>query len=175
LIVRRPVLAIAAGVLAAASGLAVCCGKPSDEARIRELLERSVSLAEKRDVRTLAGLFAPDYRDFEGRDIEGTVGLVTGYLNRYHGVVIHLLGARVELIDPDGGASVECELSLSHGAAEVFRKLIRYAGEYYRFSIGLSKTERGVWRFTYAEWRSIGFTDLLPESLAVLKELFPDL
>lgn len=175
MIIPRSFRWAAAAALAVACGLAMGCGTPSEEARIRELLRRSVSLAEKKDIATLAGLFAPDYQDFEGRDIEGTVRLVTEYLDKFRGVVIHLLGARVDRIEPDGRASVTCEVSLSHGAAEVFRKLFRYTGEYYRFSIDLRKTERGEWRYTYAEWQSIGLTDLFPESLAILKKLFPDL
>jgi hypothetical protein len=119
--------------------------------------------------------FAPDYEDFSGRDPAGTLRLITDYLDRYRGIVIHLLSARVGDVGPDGRASVECEVSLSHGAAEVLRKLIRYSGEYYRFRIDLRKSERGEWRFTYAEWQSIGLAGLFPESLDILKKLFPGL
>jgi hypothetical protein len=170
---RARVIAVAA--LAAAVAFAQACGKPSEEVRIRELLKEAVRRAEKKDIARLEGLFAPGYADFEGRDTNGTIRLVTDHLDRYRGVVIHLLGARVGDIDPDGLASVECEVSLSHGAAEVLRKLIRYAGEYYRFRIDLRKDGPSGWRFTYAEWRPIGLTEVFPESLAILKELFPDL
>ena len=120
-------------------------------------------------------LFAPDYRDFQGRDAAGTLDLVTDYLDHYRGVVIHLLGVRTGGIDPRGTASVECDVSLSPGAAEVLRKLIRYTGEYYRFKVDLRKTGPGAWRFTYAEWESLGLAELFPESLDLLKELFPGL
>ena len=165
----------AASALAAVGFLAVVCGTPSEEARIKELIKDSVARAEKREVLALMDFFAPEYSDFEGRDTEGTVRLITDYLDRFRGVVIHLLGARVGSIEPDGRASVECEVSLSHGAAEVLRKLIRYTGEYYRFRLDLRKTGRGEWRFTYAEWQSIGLADLFPESLDILRKLFPDL
>ena len=171
--VRARILAIAA--LAAAVAIAQACGKPSDEIRIRELLKETVARAEKKDTAGLREFFAPDYTDFEGRDAAGTLQLVTDYLDRYSGVVIHLLGARVGDIDPDGRASVECDMCLSHGAAEVLRKLIRYTGEYYRFQIDLRKAGPSDWRFTYAEWRSVGLTEIFPESLAILKELFPGL
>ena len=168
---RLALLAVAA---AAALGMPRC-GKPSDETVIRAVIEDSVSRAGRRDVEGLMGPFAPDYRDFEGRDPAATRRLVTEYLDRYHGVVIHLLGARVGAVDPDGTAEVECEVSLSHGAAEVLRQLIRYAGEYYRFKLELRKTGPGLWRYSYAEWRTIDLTELFPESLAVLKKLFPGL
>ena len=168
-------LTAAASILAAVVLLGQACGKPSDESAIRALLEESVARAEKKDARGLMQSFAPDYVDFEGRDTAGTLRLITDYLDRYQGIVIHLLGARVGDVGPDGRASVECEVSLSHGAAEVLRKLIRYTGEYYRFRFDLRKTGRAEWRFTYAEWQSIGLTELFPESLAVLKKLFPGL
>jgi hypothetical protein len=166
--------------LAALTGAALSlfvsvCGKPSEEARIRELLKRSVALAEKKDLGALRDSFAPGYEDFEGRDIDGTVRLVSDYLDRFRGVVIHLLGDRVGTIGPDGRASVECEVSLSHGAAEVLRKLIRYSGEYYRFRFDLIKSDRGDWRFAHAEWHQIDLLDLFPESREILRELFPGL
>ncbi len=171
----RPGLVALAAVVAASLLAGQDCGKPSDEAVLRSLLKESVARAERKDARGLMELFAPDYRDFQGRDAAGTLELVKDYLDHYRGVVIHLLGVRIGGIDPQGTASVECDLSLSHGAAEVLRKLIRYTGEYYRFKVDLRKTGPGVWRFTYAEWESIGLAGLFPESLDLLKKLFPDL
>jgi len=164
-----------AAALAAVNLFAVACGTPSDEARIRGLLKEAVALAEHKDTQGFRGLFAPDYADFEGRDVDGTLRLITEYLDTYKGVVVHLLGARVGDIQSEGRASVECEVSLSHGAAEVLRKLIRYTGEYYRFEIEVRKTGSGEWRFAQAEWQSIGPADLFPESLEILKKLFPGL
>jgi hypothetical protein len=165
----------AAAALAAAGILALACGSPSDETRIRALLEESVARAEKKDAAGLMELFAPDYVDFQGRDKAGTLRLIMDHLDRYRGIVIHLLGVRVGAVGTDGGASVECEVGLSHGAAEVLRKLIRYAGEYYHFRIDVRKTGPREWRFTSAEWRSVGLTELFPESLDILRKLFPGL
>jgi hypothetical protein len=151
------------------------CGRASEEIRIRELLERAAARAEKRDIAGLAGLFAADYRDFEGRDKDGTVRLVTDYLDRYRGVVVHVLGVHPGAIGPDGRAEVTCEVALSHGAAEVLRKLVRIGSEYYRFQFDLRKDAAGEWRFAYAAWESIALSDLLPESLDILRKLFPDL
>ena len=160
---------------AALWAVAASCGAPSDEALIRGTLKEAVADAEKKDVDALRTLFAPGYADFEGRDTEGTLRLVTDHLDRYSGIVIHLLGTRLEALEPDGRASVTCEVSLSHGAAEVLRKLIRYSGEYYRIKIDLKKPDSREWRFIYAEWRSIGLPELFPESLDILKKLFPGL
>jgi hypothetical protein len=155
--------------------LAVFCGRPSEEARVRELIERAAARAEKRDVRGLMDLFAPDYRDFEGRDKAGTVSLITDYLARYRGVVVHVLGVEAGPIAADGRAEVTCEVALSHGAAEILRKLIRVGSEYYRFRFELGRDGGGEWRFAYAEWEQVDLADLFPESLAILKKLFPEL
>lgn len=155
--------------------LAPACGRPSDEARIRAVLNEALARAEKRDAAALMELLAPDYRDFEGRDTAGTLRLVTDYLARYRGVVLHLLGARIGEPAADGRVTVECEIVMSHGAAEALRKLIRFTGEYYRFRIDLQRTDAAEWRFAYAEWESIGLDGLFPESLEILRKLFPGL
>ena len=161
--------------LVAACLLATGCGTPSEEARIKEFLKNSVVLAEKREVGALMEHFSPDYSDFEGRDKTGAERLIGDYLGRFRGIVIHLLSARVAGPGPDGRTSVECEMSFSHGAAEVLRKLIRYTGEYYRFRFDLDKTGKGEWRFAYAEWQAVDLLDLFPESREILRKLFPDL
>jgi hypothetical protein len=151
------------------------CGTPSEEARVKEFLRKSVALAEKREVGALMENFSPDYSDFEGRDKAGAERLIGDYLGRFRGIVIHLLSSRVDEPGPDGRVAVECEMSFSHGAAEVLRKLIRYTGEYYRFRFDLDKTGKGEWRFAYAEWQSVDLLDLFPESREILRKLFPDL
>jgi hypothetical protein len=151
------------------------CGTPSDEARVKEFLKKSVALAEKREVGAMMENFSPDYSDFEGRDKAGAERLIGDYLGRFRGIVIHLLSSRVDEPGPDGRVAVECEMSFSHGAAEVLRKLIRYTGEYYRFRFDLDKAGKGEWRFAYAEWQSVDLLDLFPESREILRKLFPDL
>jgi hypothetical protein len=151
------------------------CGTPSEEARVKELLKKSAALAEKREVGALMEHFSPDYSDFEGRDKAGAERLIGDYLGRFRGIVIHLLSSRVDEPGPDGRVAVECEMSFSHGAAEVLRKLIRYTGEYYRFRFDLDKTGKGEWRFAYAEWQPVDLLGLFPESREILRKLFPDL
>jgi len=156
-------------------GALTACGAPSDESRIRGLLKEAAARAERRDVAGLMVLFTPDYRDARGRDGAATARLVQDYLDRYRGVVVHLLGARIGEVRGDGTAAVACEVALSHGAAEVLRKLIRFTGEYYRFRIEVRRTGASDWGFTSAEWESIGLEDLFPESLDLLRKLFPGL
>lgn len=155
--------------------LVPACGGPSEEDRIREVIKKAAARAEKRDIEGLMRFLAADYEDGKGRDREATARLVAGYLERYRGVVVHALGTRVGEIAPDGRAAVEFEIALSHGAAEMLRKLIRWSGETYRFEAEVRKDEQGEWRLVYADWDEIALTGLFQESLAVLKELFPGL
>jgi hypothetical protein len=161
--------------LAATGVFPAGCGTPSEEARVREFLKETVALAEKKQVGALMERFSPDYSDFEGRRKADAERLIGDYVGRFRGIVIHLLSVRVEVASPEGRAAVECEMSFSHGAAEVLRKLISYSGEYYRFRFDLDKTEKGEWRFAYAEWQSVDLLDLFPESREILRKLFPDL
>jgi len=162
-------------VLAAAALIPAGCGRPAEEVRIREFLKKSVVLAENRDIAGLMDHFSPEYSDFEGRDKASTERLIADYLGEFRGIVIHLLSSRVDVSGPDGRAAVECEMSFSHGAAEVLRKLFSATSEFYRFRFNLEKNGKSEWRLVYAEWRSISLADLLPESLRILKKLFPEL
>ncbi len=137
-----------------------------------KLMDRVGSLAEKKDLPGLLALLTEDYRDFEGRDRAATEALVAEHFRRRYGIVVHLLHTRIGDIRSEGTATVETDVVLSSGGAEILRKLVRFAGEFYRFKIDLRKTPDG-WRVSRAEWTPSAANDLFPESLPVLKELFP--
>jgi hypothetical protein len=160
-------------LLAAAAALVPACRPASEEARLRAFLKETVALAEKRDLAGVMARVAEDYSDFEGRDKAATEALVRDYFRRT-GIVIHLLGIRVERAGADGQAAVEAEALLSSGAAEVFRKLIRLAGECYRFEVRLARAPDSRWRIIWARWEAVPLSELFPESLALLKKLFPE-
>ena len=94
------------------------------------------------------------------------------YYEQYKGIVIHVLGTRIDEINPPQ-ASIQTEVALSSGTAKVFRKLIRYSSDNYRFKIGLVK-RNDQWQIQYAEWKYINLEELYPESLFILKKIFPD-
>ena len=162
-----------AAALAMAAILSPACRARSDEARIKGLLEEAVERAAKRDEAGLTRLLAPEYEDFEGRDAARTGELLRGYFDRYRGIVVHLLGVRIGRAAAGGLVPVECEVSLSHGAVEVLRKLFRYAGTCYRFRLEVRPEPRAGWRVASAAWEEVGPAGLFPESLDILKELFP--
>jgi len=162
-----------AAVVCGFAALALACAGPSEEAQVKAFMKETVSLAEKKDLTAVLERLSDDYADFEGRDKAATRALIAEYF-RHTGIVIHLLSVRVEGLEPGSEASVRTEALLSAGAAEVFRKLIRYAGECYRFDLRLKKMPGGDWRIASAAWESVPLSGLLPESLAVLKKLFPE-
>jgi len=161
------------GLLTAAC-LALSCGPSSEEARIKAFLKETVALAENKDLAGVMSRLAENYSDFEGRDKAETGALLGEYFRRT-GIVIHLLGARVTPAGTGGEASVEAEAFLSSGAAEVFRRLLRVAGECYRFEVRLARSPGPGWRIAWARWESVPMSDLFPESLVLLRKLFPGL
>jgi len=157
-------------ILSAALSLFVCRPK-TDEDLILELMEKIDKLAEKKDITGLMANLAEDYSDFEARDKNATQAMVKDYFAHYKGIVIHVLSTRIDHVDPLA-ASIQTEAALSSGAAEVFRRLVRFSTDNYRFKFKLAKVQ-GVWKIQYAEWRYVSLNELYPESLTILKKIFP--
>ena len=134
---------------------------------------RSVGkFVEKKDLTELLTVLTDDYTDFEGRNKKDTEALVGDYFRRRFGIVVHLLHTEVGDITPEGEASLRTDVVLSSGGAEVLRKIVRFAGDFYRFSLDLRKIPEG-WRISRAEWEDLTVNDLFPESLPILKKFFP--
>ncbi len=148
------------------------CRKVSEEERIRALIQQLTRLAEKQDAPALLNLMADEYVDGEGRNKQQTADMLEEYFSRFHGIVIHLLSSRVNEIR-NGRAEVESEGLISSGAAEALRKLIRFAGECYRFHFRLVRRGQ-TWLVASAEWQEMDAQSLFPESLKILRELFPN-
>jgi hypothetical protein len=157
-------------ILSAALSLFVCRAK-TDEDLILELMDHIDRLAEKKDIAGLMANLADDYSDFEARDKNATQAMVKDYFAHYKGIVIHMLSTRIDHVDPLA-ASIQTEAALSSGAAEVFRKLVRFSTDNYRFKFKLAKAQ-GAWKIQYAEWRYVSLNELYPESMTILKKIFP--
>jgi hypothetical protein len=162
--ILRSLIAIAIVALAS-------CAPKNDRALILALLERMGSLVEDKDTSGLLSFLDEDYKDFENRGKKETEAMVREYFREYRGIVLHLLGTRIDEIRA-GEASVQTEVVLSSGAAEVFRKLFRAFGDFYRFDLKLRKVGE-EWRISYAQWKNIGLNELSSESLSLLKKIFP--
>jgi hypothetical protein len=147
------------------------CRQRTEQDDVLETIDSLVRLAENKDLEAIMAHFAENFADFEGRDRNGLRSLLSSYLNGRTGIVIHRLSSRI--IDLSAGrASLETELALSSGGAEVLRRLVRISPDIYRIRIDLAKVGKR-WLIDYAEWTSIGLTELFPESLRELKKIFP--
>jgi hypothetical protein len=150
-----------------------CSKEKTDRDLILEMVGSVQDFVENKYLTAIMDLLTDDFEDMENRDRDDIEKLLGEYFERYQGIVVHVLGSKILRLE-GGEAEMETEVSLSSGAAKIFRKLVRYSGQTYRFTLSLVKTESG-WRVTYAQWRYITLDELFPESFELLKEIFPDL
>jgi hypothetical protein len=128
-------------------------------------------MIEKKDAAGLIGFLADDYRDFAGRDRQQTAEMLQEYFSNFRGIVVHVLASRIAIEDTRN-AAVGTDVSLSSGTAQAFRKMIRFSGENYRYQCRLRKN--GRWLISEAKWEYVAVESLFPESLKLLRELFPN-
>ncbi len=147
------------------------CRRGTEEDDVLGTVDSLARLAEKKDIESMMACFAEDFSDFEGRDKSGLRSLVSSYFTGRTGIVAHKLSSRIIDFRP-GKASLEADVALSSGGAQALRRLIRISPDVYRIRVDLTKSEED-WLISYAEWASIGLSDLFPESLLQLRELFP--
>jgi len=148
-----------------------CSGK-SEEDSIREAVDDIGDYAEKRDIEGVLLFLSDDYTDDEERTIEDIEELLDEYFQRYRGIAVNILGTKILSVTvPE--AEIETEIALSSGAAKIFRKAVRYSGQFYRFRLKLVK-EAKIWKVKRAGWEYITLDELFPESFKILKKVFPN-
>jgi hypothetical protein len=148
------------------------CGAPTDRQLIDSVIADIAARVEKKDAAGLLAHLADGYLDFEGRDRTRTADMVEEYFSRARGIKIKLLASRIAMGEA-GTAGAEIDVSFFSGVAAALRKAVGFSGENYRFSCRFHKN--GEWRVTEARWDYIPLEGLFPESLKMLRELFPDL
>jgi hypothetical protein len=153
------------------SWLFFSCRQQTETEIIAGVLADMAGMIEKKDVAGLIGFLAEDYHDFAERDRQQTAEMLQEYFSHYRGIVVHVLASRIAIEDARN-AAVETDVSLSSGAAQAFRKMIRFSGENYRCQCRLRKNSR--WLITDAKWEYVAVESLFPESLKLLRELFPN-
>ena len=150
-----------------------CKKGKTEQDRIKEMIESVEDFVEKKYISNILDLLTDDFYDMEDRSRKEIEELLIKYYDRHTGIVIHILGTKFLNIGSDQ-AEVQTEVSLSSGAAKFFRKIVKYYGETYRFTLTLKKTNL-QWRIQYTEWRYISLEELFPESFKILKKIFPKL
>jgi len=170
MIIKNPAFSLLLALILAA--VLASCQKTDEGQAIKDTLATVVKLTEKKNKEGILSYLSDDYRDFEQRDITRTGELIDYYFTDYRGIVIHLLDISVSIID--GEAEVEVDVLLSSGPAETLRKLVSFAGSFYRFNFRFVRQNR-KWKIAYSAWQEIDSKSLLPGSRLIIKKLFPDL
>ena len=152
--------------------LFVSCTPKTDEDRVRGLMKEASQHIEKKELSKLMECLSDDFSDFRGRDKSETQNMVQTYFREFRGIVIHVLGTKIDKIDLEK-ATIQTDAALSSGAAKALRKLVPVSTDNYRLKIELIK-KHDRWLIRHAEWKHIGIEELFPESLTLLKKLFPD-
>jgi hypothetical protein len=148
------------------------CSKKTEEELVIEAVEKIGDYAEDMDINGFLSCISDEYADDEERTFEDIENLISQYFAMYRGIAVNLLGKKIIYVTPPD-AEIEAEVGLSSGAAKIFRKAVRYSGQFYRFKLILVKEDE-QWKVKKASWENISQGDLLPESVEIIKELFPN-
>jgi hypothetical protein len=140
---------------------------------ILELMDKAGQFIEDKDAESLMRFVTEDYSDFRGRNKSETEDMVKQYFLDYQGIVTHILGTKIDELAP-GEATIRTDVLVSSGGAQLFRKFVKFAGDYYRITARLMKRD-GMWLLQYAEWEYISLDTLFPESVSILKKIFPNI
>jgi ketosteroid isomerase-like protein len=165
----------AAAVLLAAS-LAACfsfsCHERTSQEEIAAVLADLAACVEDKDADGLVAHLADDYRDGDGRDRAATRAMAEGYFSRFRGIKIKLLSSRIA-VAADNTAEAQADVSFFSGVASALRKAVGFSGENYRVTCLFRRLD--AWKMTEASWVYVPLEGLFPESLDILRGLFPDL
>ncbi len=154
------------------SAFSFSCRERTEKENIAAVLDEMAARVEAKDIAGLVDHLTDDYRDGDGRDRADTRAMAEGYFRRYRGIKIKLLSSRITMA-ANGTAVAEADVSFFSGVASALRKAVGFSGENYRLSCVFRR--QGAWRIAEADWTFIPLEGLFPESLEILREIFPDL
>jgi len=148
------------------------CSTSSGRSEIEETIYSAVSAAEERDVGKFMKIISIEYLDDEERTKADIGKKIETYLNRFRGISVNILNIRT-VNESMNSAEVITEISFSRGLGKIFSKIVNSYGEVYRFNISMSHRSKN-WVVKSAEWNWMSIDELFPESIKVLRELFPN-
>ncbi len=150
----------------------VNCSTSSGRSEIEEIIYSAVSAAEEKDVEKFMKIISIEYLDEEERTKADIREKVKTYLNRFRGISVNILNIKT-VNKSMTSAEVITEISFSSGIGKIFSKIVNSYGEVYRFNISMSLISKS-WVVRRADWSWMSIDELYPESLKVLRELFPN-
>ena len=150
---RRVALSlVAALVLAGCSG-----GEATPEERVRAVLAELEQAAEARDVGAIKPHISESYKDENGNDRRGLLGLATAHFMRNKSVYLLVRLSDVQLPEP-GRAQVDAFVALAGQPLRDLAALPELRADLYRFGFAL-RDEDGEWRVTAADWHPATLAD----------------
>ena len=148
------------------------CGSSDKRSDVEKVIYSAVSAVEDRDVEKFMKIISIEYLDEAERTKPEIEEKIRTYLNRFRSISVNVLDIKTVTKNMDS-AEIITEISFSSGLGKVFQKIVNSYGEVYRFKILMSRRSKG-WVVKGAEWSWVSIDELYPESLKVLRELFPN-
>jgi hypothetical protein len=148
------------------------CRRKTNEEMVAAVIDDMAGRVEKRDAAGLVAHLAGNYADFEGRDRAATQAMAEDYFKRYRGIKAKVLSSRIAMGE-GGTATAEIDVAFYSGVASALRKAVGFSTDNYRVSCTFRKEK--TWQVAGARWEYVPVDGLFPESLKILRELFPDL
>ncbi len=148
------------------------CGSSEKKSEIEIAIYNAVDAATANDVDLFLSFIDNDYLDEEERTKSDIRVKVENYLNRFKVISINILNIKTVNKDNEN-ADVIAEINFSHGLGKMISKIIKSTGETYRFSLRMYRSSNG-WVVNSAQWDWMSLEELYPESIKVLRDLFPD-
>lgn len=158
---RRTLVAVlAVAALAGAAALArLSAPPPTDEERIRALLDGAARAAVERRIGDVVAGVSERFRG-EGLDRRGLKQLVAAHVLRGEWVGVSLSGVSVAVDGARAEVVADAVLSRSLGAGKALVELLPGEASAHRFDLALER-EPGGWRVVGARWRPIPLGDAI--------------
>ncbi len=158
---RSAVVAVLLAVAALGAIAALRLGRapPSDEERIRALLDDAAKAAEEKRVGDAVEGVSERFRG-GGLDRQGVKQLVAYHVLRGEWVSVSIAGARIAVSGDAARANVDAVLARGSAKGKALEALLPGEASAHRFALGLAREADG-WRIVEAQWRAIGLGDAL--------------
>jgi hypothetical protein len=139
--------------------LVACSEPPTEEMRLRALIEQAELAAEARDTGALMDLVAEHYTGERGEGRDAVARAIRGYfiLNQQ----VHVL-TRIRAIEllPDGGAHIDLVVAMARTPLSDVARLSESRADLFRIQLELSQSD-GEWLVFSASHRRAGPGDFL--------------
>lgn len=137
--------------------MAVHCNSVPPEQRLRATIATGIEAAERKDQGELAGLVSADYSDDHGRDRQGLLDLVRGYISQMGPIHIFTVEKSLVITSP-GRAEVTLLVAVASVPTESLADLRESTADLGRVELTFAE-EGGEWKLLGKSWSQADLTD----------------